>query len=70
MKIAIITDQHFGARNDSVHFLDFYEKFYREVFFPTLHKNYINNLLILGDTFDRRKYINFFSLKQIGRAHV
>ena len=64
MKIAIITDQHFGARNDSVHFLDFYEKFYREVFFPTLHKNYINNLLILGDTFDRRKYINFFSLKR------
>ena len=64
MKIAIITDQHFGARNDSVHFLDFYEKFYREVFFPTLHENYITNLLILGDTFDRRKYINFFSLKR------
>jgi DNA repair exonuclease SbcCD nuclease subunit len=64
MKIAIITDQHFGARNDSVHFLDFYEKFYREVFFPTLNENYITDLLILGDTFDRRKYINFFSLKR------
>ena len=26
MRVAIITDQHFGARNDSLHFLDFYEK--------------------------------------------
>lgn len=64
MKIAIITDQHFGARNDSTHFLDFYEKFYKETFFPTLIKEKIKTLLILGDTFDRRKYVNFFSLKR------
>jgi DNA repair exonuclease SbcCD nuclease subunit len=64
MKIAIITDQHFGARNDSTHFLDFYEKFYRDTFFPNLDKNGITTVLILGDTFDRRKYINFYSLKR------
>lgn len=64
MKVAIITDQHFGARNDSTLFLDFYEKFYKETFFPTLEKEKIKSLLILGDTFDRRKYINFFSLKR------
>jgi DNA repair exonuclease SbcCD nuclease subunit len=64
MKIAIITDQHFGARNDSQHFLDFYEKFYRDTFLPTLKENNITNLLILGDTFDRRKYVNFYSLKR------
>jgi DNA repair exonuclease SbcCD nuclease subunit len=64
MKVAIITDQHFGARNDSTHFLDFYEKFYDEVFFPALRDNAINTVLILGDTFDRRKYVNFFSLKR------
>ena len=64
MKIAIITDQHFGARNDSIHFLDFYEKFYKETFFPTLIKEKIDTVLILGDTFDRRKYVNFFSLKR------
>lgn len=64
MKIAIITDQHFGARNDSIHFLDFYEKFYRDTFFPTLKENNITTLLILGDTFDRRKYVNFYSLKR------
>jgi DNA repair exonuclease SbcCD nuclease subunit len=64
MKIALITDQHFGARNDSVHFLDFYEKFYKETFFPILDANNIRAVLILGDTFDRRKYINFYSLKR------
>jgi DNA repair exonuclease SbcCD nuclease subunit len=64
MKVAIITDQHFGARNDSTHFLDYYEKFYNEVFFPTLQVNGITTVLILGDTFDRRKYINFFTLKR------
>ena len=59
MKIAVITDQHFGARNDSIHFLDYYEKFYRDTFFPILDKEGIDTVLMLGDTFDRRKYINF-----------
>jgi DNA repair exonuclease SbcCD nuclease subunit len=62
MKVAIITDQHFGARNDSVAFLDFFQKFYDNIFFPTLDKEGITTVLILGDTFDRRKYINFYSL--------
>ena len=60
--IALITDQHFGARNDSAQVLDFYEKFYANVFFPRLQENKIDAVLILGDTFDRRKYVNFFSL--------
>lgn len=64
MKIAIITDQHFGARNDSTIFLDFYQKFYEGTFFPTLDKEGIREVFILGDTFDRRKYVNFFSLKR------
>jgi DNA repair exonuclease SbcCD nuclease subunit len=64
MKAAIITDQHFGARNDSIHFLDYYEKFYNETFFPTIISAGINTVLILGDTFDRRKYVNFYSLKR------
>jgi DNA repair exonuclease SbcCD nuclease subunit len=63
-KVAIITDQHFGARNDSTHFLDYYQKFYNDIFFPTLDANGINTVLILGDTFDRRKYVNFYSLKR------
>ena len=64
MKIALITDQHFGARNDSIHFLDYYEKFYEHTFFPTIKSQGIDTVLILGDTFDRRKYINFFTYKR------
>jgi DNA repair exonuclease SbcCD nuclease subunit len=62
MKVAIITDQHFGARNDSVAFLDFYQEFYDNTFFPALDTAGIDSVLILGDTFDRRKYVNFYSL--------
>ena len=62
MKVAIITDQHFGARNDSTQCLDYYEQFYKNVFFPKLKEQGITTILILGDTFDRRKYINFNSL--------
>jgi len=62
MRVAIITDQHFGARNDSTAFLDFYERFYNDTFFSTLDSNNIESVLILGDTFDRRKYVNFYSL--------
>ena len=62
MKVAIITDQHFGARNDSIAFLDFFEKFYTNVFFAKLDEENITTLLVLGDTFDRRKYVNFYAL--------
>ena len=64
MKVAIITDQHFGARNDSVAFLDFFQKFYDNTFFPTLVANNISTVLVLGDTFDRRKYVNFYALQR------
>jgi DNA repair exonuclease SbcCD nuclease subunit len=62
LKVAIITDQHFGARNDSIAFLDFFQKFYDNTFFTVLDDNNITTVLILGDTFDRRKYVNFYAL--------
>lgn len=64
MKIAIITDQHFGVRGDNNVFLDYKEKFYRDVFFPTLEKEEIKTVIDLGDTFDRRRFINFLTLKR------
>ena len=64
MKLALITDQHFGARNDATHILDYYEKFYKEVFFPKIREEKVEAVLILGDTFDRRKYLNFYTLKR------
>ena len=63
MKIALITDLHFGARNDNQTFAKFFSKFYTETFFPELEKRGIKHVFDLGDTFDRRKYISFTSLK-------
>ena len=63
MKIAILTDQHFGVRNDNVAFYDYQAKFYREVVLPYIDANDIKVVWDGGDTFDRRKYINFHSLK-------
>ena len=47
--------------------MDFYEKFYSQTFFPTLEREGIKTVLILGDTFDRRKYVNFYSLQRAKR---
>lgn len=62
MKIALITDQHFGCRNDSIQFHEYFEKFYMDFFFPTLEENGVKTIIELGDIFDRRKYVNFDSL--------
>jgi predicted phosphodiesterase len=62
MKIALITDTHFGARSDSQQFDAYFKKFYDDVFFPELEKRKISQIIHLGDCFDRRKYINFNSL--------
>ena len=61
MKIALITDTHWGIRNDNKAFLDNNKKFLDNTFFPYLEKNGINNVVHLGDLVDRRKYINFYT---------
>ena len=63
MKIALVTDLHFGARNDNLKVAAHQKKFYDEVFFPYLKEHNIKDVIDLGDTFDRRRYISFTSLK-------
>ena len=62
MKVAIITDQHFGARKNSKLFHDYFLKFYNDTFFPTLQKEGITTIVDMGDTFDSRKGIDFSAL--------
>ena len=62
MKVAIITDQHFGARKNSKLFHDYFLNFYENVFFPTLEKEGITTVIDMGDTFDSRKGIDFAAL--------
>ena len=59
MKIAIITDTHFGARNDNQNFSDYFYKFYNELFFPTLKERGITTCIHMGDVMDRRKYVSY-----------
>ena len=59
MKIALITDTHFGARNDNLNFNEYFYKFYEDLFFPYLKENNITTVIHLGDVMDRRKYISY-----------
>jgi DNA repair exonuclease SbcCD nuclease subunit len=63
MKIGIITDTHYGARKNSKLFHDYFEKFYNDIFFPTLEKEGIDTVVHMGDAFDSRKGIEFKALK-------
>ena len=62
MKVAIITDQHFGFKKGSRLYHDYFQKFYDEVFFPKIKKLGITTVLDLGDTFDNRKGVDLYSL--------
>ena len=68
-KIALITDQHFGGKQDGQHFMNYIEKFYTNQFFPYLTENNITTVIDLGDTFDRRKYVNFHTLQQVKKFY-
>ena len=65
MQIVLITDQHFGGKQDSLNFLNHIKKFYEEQFFPYLEENNIHTVIDLGDTFDRRKFVNFNILNEV-----
>ena len=68
MKVAIITDTHYGARKGSKLFHDYFEKFYRDVFFPNLKKYGIDTVIHMGDAFDSRRGIEFKSLQWAKRV--
>ena len=69
-KIALITDTHFGARNDSIQFLKYYQKFYKNVFFKYIDEHKIDTIFHLGDIVERRKFINFITLHQFKRMFI
>ena len=68
MKIALLSDTHWGARGDSQLFLDYFTEFFQDTFFPYLDENNIKTVLHAGDLMDRRKFVNFNVLNHV-REH-
>ncbi len=68
MKVAVITDTHFGGRKGSKLFHDYFERFYNEIFFPQLDKLGITTVIHMGDAFDSRKGIEFKALEWAKRV--
>ena len=59
MKIALITDTHFGARNDNLAFNEYFYKFWENTFFPYIEEHGIDTVIHLGDVMDRRKFVSY-----------
>ena len=62
MLVGLITDTHWGARKSSRHLHDYFELFYKNIFFPTLEEKGIQTIIHMGDAFDNRKGIDFWGL--------
>jgi predicted phosphodiesterase len=62
MLVGVITDTHYCARKSSKLFQDYFELFYKNVFFPTLEQYGIKTVIHMGDAFDSRKSIDFAGL--------
>ena len=65
MKIALITDTHWGVRNDNQAFLDASKRFLDDVFFPRLSSDGVGAVIHLGDLVDRRKFININTARRL-----
>ena len=70
MQIAILNDTHCGVRNSSEIFMDYQEKFYRDVFFPYLEEHGIKKIIHLGDYYENRTSINFKALSHNRRIFL
>ena len=69
MKIALITDQHLDGRKGSLPFWNYFQKFYDDVFFPTLEKEGVNTIIDLGDTFDNRKSMDYNTFNRVDQNY-
>ena len=69
-KVALICDTHFGMRSDQTALHPFLDKFYNNVFFPTIDNLGIDRVIHLGDLVDRRKYVNFVTANHMDDTFI
>ena len=63
--IALITDIHFGSKNNNKPYFQSQMDFFEQQFFPYLIKNKIDSVVCLGDVFDSRQTIDTIILNEI-----
>ena len=61
-RISCLTDTHWTARKSSRHLHDYFELFYKNIFFPALEEQGVEIVVHMGDAFDNRKSIDFWGL--------
>lgn len=70
MKLALITDTHWGVRNDNSIFRENTKKFLNDIFFPEIDRLNIKRIVHLGDLLDRRKYVNINTARSLRKDFI
>ena len=70
MKIALITDTHFGARNENSALIKHTTNFFSDTFWPYIDEQNIESIIHLGDLVDKRKSINFLTLSNLRKSFI
>lgn len=65
MKVALITDTHFAFKRGNDVFLESQMRFFMNQFIPYLTKHGIKNIIMLGDFFDNRVYLDSKVLNRV-----
>lgn len=68
MLVAIISDTHFDFKRANKIFHEYFERFYQDVFFPTLRDRRIDTVVHMGDAFDNRKGVSYWGLEWAQRV--
>jgi len=67
-RVAVLSDSHYGAKKGSKHLHDYFELFYKNIFFPALEEHGVEVVIHMGDAFDSRKSIDYQSLEWAKRV--
>jgi len=70
MKIALIADTHFGARNENSALIRHTTNFFQDTFWPYIDQHDIKKIIHLGDLVDKRKSINFLTLNNLRKSFI